>query len=67
MNITCRMKADETTIMDKTGRIGRKVAEGWVEIEECFSFPVVVRTYLDKQTKQEKMFVSYPQRKTKKG
>ena len=67
MNITCCMKADETTIMDKTGKIGRKVAEGWVEIEECFSFPVVVRTYLDKQTKQEKMFVSYPQRKTKKG
>lgn len=67
MNITCRMKADETTIMDKTGKIGRKVAEGWVEIEECFSFPVVVRTYLDKQTNQERMFVSYPQRKTKKG
>lgn len=67
MKITCNMKAYEAAIMDKQGKVGRKVAEGWVEIEECFRFPVVVRTYQDKETKQEKMFLSYPQRKTKNG
>lgn len=67
MKITCNMKADETTIMDKEGKVGRKVAEGWVEIEDCFRFPVIVRTYQDKETKKEKMFLSYPQRKTRNG
>ena len=67
MKITCNMKADEATIMDKEGKVGRKVAEGWVEIEDCFRFPVIVRTYQDKETKKEKMFLSYPQRKTKNG
>lgn len=51
MKITCNMKADEATIMDKEGKVGRKVAEGWVEIEDCFRFPVIVRTYQYKETK----------------
>lgn len=66
MKVTCNMRAYEAAIMEQ-GKTGRKVAEGWVEIEDCFRFPIVVRTYQDKETKQEKMFLSYPQRKTKNG
>lgn len=66
MKVTCNMRAYEAAIMEQ-GKTGRKVAEGWVEIEDCFRFPIVVRIYQDKETKQEKMFLSYPQRKTKNG
>lgn len=43
------------------------IASGWVEMEECIKFPVVVRSYLDKKENKEKMFISYPQQKTEQG
>ncbi len=45
----------------------RTIAKGWVEVENCIKFPVFVRTYIDKETQEEKMFVSMPQRKGVKG
>ena len=44
-----------------------EVASGWVELEDCIKFPVRVRKYMDKEEQKEKMFVSYPQRKSGKG
>lgn len=43
------------------------VASGWVTLEECIKFPVTIRKYLDKDTGEPKMFVSYPQRLTDEG
>lgn len=39
-----------------------EVATGWVEVEDAIKFPVKVRKYTDKNG-EEKLFVSYPQRK----
>ena len=41
-----------------------EIASGWVELEDCIKFPVRVRKYMDKEEQKEKMFVSYPQRKS---
>lgn len=49
------------------GKTGSEVASGWVEAGGCIKFPVRVRKYMDKKEQVEKMFVSYPQRKTEKG
>lgn len=43
------------------------IASGWVEMEECIKFPVVVRSYFDRIENKEKMFISYPQQKTEQG
>lgn len=61
MKIDAQMRVNETMDSDTT-----EVASGWVEIEECIKFPVKVRKYVDKEGK-EKMFVSYPQKKTAQG
>ena len=39
-----------------------EIASGWVEVEDAIKFPVKVRKYTDKNG-EEKLFVSYPQRK----
>ncbi len=62
MKITAQMRIEEDKIEQGTG-----FASGWVEIEDCIKFPVSVRRYIDNETQKEKMFVSYPQRKTEKG
>jgi DNA-binding cell septation regulator SpoVG len=61
MNITAQMKINEN-MADSS-----EVASGFVELENCIKFPIKVRKYFDKTSEQEKMFVSYPQRKTDKG
>lgn len=61
MKIDAQLRVNEAMDSDTT-----EVAFGWVEIEECIKFPVKVRKYVDKEGK-EKMFVSYPQRKTEQG
>ena len=62
MEIEVQMKVN----MD-VGKSGSEVASGWVEAGGCIKFPVRVRKYMDKKEQVEKMFVSYPQRKTEKG
>ena len=62
MEIEVQMKVN----MD-VGKTGSEVASGWVEAGGCIKFPVRVRKYMDKKEQVEKMFVSYPQRKTEKG
>lgn len=62
MEINIRLKLNENTEdWDVHG-----VASGWIELEECITFPVKIRNYLDDEGKK-KMFVSYPQRQTKDG
>lgn len=60
MKIDVNIKVDEEHIMNPEEK---EVASGWVEIEDCLKFPVKVRKYTDKITGEQKMFVSYPQRK----
>lgn len=43
-----------------------RVATGWVELEYAIKFPISIRQYTDESGKQ-KMFVSYPQTKSKGG
>lgn len=61
MKIGAQLRVNEAMDSDTT-----EVASGWVEIEECIKFPVKVRKYVNEEGK-EKMFVSYPQRKTEQG
>lgn len=62
MQIDVSLKVD-TENMQKENR----VAYGYVELEGVIKFPVNVRKYTDKNDGKEKMFVSYPQKKTKNG
>lgn len=62
VKIRAQLRVNEEGIIE-----GTEVASGWVEIEDCIKFPVTVRRYIDKETAKERMFVSYPQRKTEKG
>lgn len=64
MKITANIRADEKAMMDPNVS---QVASGWVELEDFIKFPVRVRKYTDKKDNKEKMFVSYPQRKTDQG
>lgn len=59
MEVNVNIKVDEEGAMnpEKT-----EVASGWVEIENCIKFPVRVRKYKNEEG-EEKMFVTYPQRK----
>lgn len=66
MDIDVTMKIDRDAMMSKSEK-SRTIAKGWVEVENCIKFPVFVRTYIDKETQEEKMFVSMPQRKGVKG
>lgn len=66
MDIDVTMKIDRDAMMSKSEK-SRTIAKGWVEVENCIKFPVFVRTYMDKETQEEKMFVSMPQRKGAKG
>lgn len=66
MDIDVTMKIDRDAMMSKSEK-SRTIAKGWVEVENCIKFPVFVRTYMDKETQEEKMFVSMPQRKGVKG
>ena len=59
MKVDVNLRTDEEKIMNPEET---EVASGWVEIENCIKFPVKVRKYID-QEGQQKMFVSYPQRK----
>ncbi len=60
MKVDVNLRTDEDKIMNPEET---EVASGWVEIENCIKFPVKVRKYLDKETGEQKMFVSYPQRR----
>lgn len=64
MKIDANIRVEEKAFADSTIS---QVASGWVELEDCIKFPVKVRKYTDKQDKTEKLFVSYPQRKTQDG
>lgn len=66
MDIDVTLKVDNEALMSKSKK-SRTVATGWVEVMNCIKFPVFVRTYIDKETQEEKMFVSMPQRKGAKG
>lgn len=66
MDIDVTLKIDRDAMMSKSEK-SRTIAKGWVEVENCIKFPVFVRTYIDKETQEEKMFVSMPQRKGAKG
>lgn len=66
MDINVTLKVDNEAMMSKSKK-SRTVATGWVEVMNCIKFPVFVRTYLDKETQEEKAFVSMPQRKGTKG
>ena len=66
MDIDVTLKIDRDAMMSKSEK-SRTIAKGWVEVENCIKFPVFVRTYMDKETQEEKMFVSMPQRKGVKG
>ena len=66
MDIDVTMKIDRDAMMSKSEK-SRTIAKGWVEVMNCIKFPVFVRTYIDKETQEEKMFVSMPQRKGAKG
>lgn len=66
MDIDVTLKVDNEAMMSKSKK-SRTVATGWVEVMNCIKFPVFVRTYLDKETQEEKAFVSMPQRKGTKG
>lgn len=65
MKIDVQIKVNEDNIIGNTG--SSEIASGWVELEDCIKFPVKVRKYMDKKENKEKMFVSYPQRKTDHG
>lgn len=41
-----------------------ELAGGWVELEDCIKFPIKVRSYMDKEAQEKRMFVSYPQKKS---
>ncbi len=62
MKIDVQMKVNEHMDPETS-----EVAAGWVEIEDCIKFPCKVRKYVDKNDGKEKLFVTYPQRKTGKG
>ena len=62
MQIDVQLKVDVEN-METSNRI----AYGWVELEGVIKFPVNVRKYTDKNDNKEKMFVSYPQKKTGSG
>ncbi len=62
MQIDVTLKVDEDHIAT-----ANTVAYGWVTLDELIKFPVSVRKYTDKTDNKEKMFVSYPQRKTSEG
>lgn len=66
MDINVTLKVDNEAMMSKSKK-SRTVATGWVEVMNCIKFPVFVRTYLDKETQEEKAFVSMPQRKVQKA
>lgn len=59
MDINVNIKVDEEQVMNPQKK---DVASGWVEIENCLKFPVKVRKYITDEG-EEKMFVTYPQRK----
>lgn len=65
MKIEAQVKINEEAY--KEGSSTSELASAWVEIEECIKFPVKIRRYMDKKENKEKMFVSYPQRKTEQG
>ena len=63
MDIEVALRVNESALVEKSEN-SKRLATGWVELEGCLKFPVTVRSYEDKDTKEEKMFVSYPQRKS---
>ncbi len=62
MQIEVNLKVDEANFATAS-----TVAYGWVTLENLIRFPVKVRKYFDKDEGKEKLFVSYPQKKTGKG
>lgn len=67
MDVNVSIKMNKKFIDEPQNKENKTVASGWVEIDEMIKFPVNVRRYTDNVTKQEKMFVSYPQRKKADG
>lgn len=65
MKIEVQVKINEEAYVE--GSSTSELASAWVEIEECIKFPVKIRKYMDKKENKEKMFISYPQRKTEQG
>lgn len=62
MQIDVQLKVDVDNIQSSN-----RIAYGWVELEGCIKFPVNVRKYIDRNDNKEKMFVSYPQKKSGSG
>lgn len=68
MDVKVNIKLNDKLLNDTEAMKNEKtVASGWVEIDNAIKFPVSVRKYTDKKDNKEKMFVSYPQRKTGSG
>ncbi|MBO5259037.1 MAG: septation protein SpoVG family protein [Agathobacter sp.] len=67
MKIDVQIKLSDDYVNLKDLKEIKALASGWVTIENAIKFPVKVRHYTDKEDGKEKMFVSYPQKKTESG
>ena len=62
INVTLNL-SEKLNALD-VSKVENPLAKGWCEIEGAIKFPVRVVKYTDKEDNKEKMFVSFPQKKS---